>query len=153
MLMLLALVSSLWIYFGIIMQNKTKYQDFINFEWMSGDWYMRGDGYTIYEHWDGKSEHVMEGYSVSTNDKGDTLGREELRIIKIDNEYFYIAKPSKKKTPTTFKMTIDSIRKVSFYNGTNEFPQLIEYKRMGDSLIARISNNDKTMIFRYKLED
>lgn len=150
--MVLALVSSIWIYFGIIMQNKTKYQDFINFEWMSGDWYMRGDGYTIYEHWDGKSEHVMEGYSISTNDKGDTLGREELRIIKIDNEYFYIAKPSKKKNPTTFKMTVDSVRKVSFYNETNEFPKLIEYKRMGDSLFAKISNNEKSMIFKFKRE-
>ena len=148
--MVLALVSSIWIYFGIIMQNKTKYQDFINFEWMSGDWYMRGDGYTIYEHWDGKSEHVMEGYSISTNDKGDTLGREELRIIKIDNEYFYIAKPSKKKNPTTFKMTVDSVRKVSFYNESNEFPKLIEYKRMGDSLIAKISSDEKSMIFKFK---
>ncbi len=152
MLMILALASSLWIYFGIIMQNKTKYQDFINFEWMSGDWYMRGDGYTIYEHWDGKSEHVMEGYSISTNDKGDTLGREELRIIKIDNEYFYIAKPSKKKNPTTFKMTVDSVRKVSFYNESNDFPKLIEYKRKGDSLFARISNDEKSMIFKFKLE-
>ncbi len=153
MLMLLALASSIWIYFGIVIQNKTKYQDFINFEWMSGDWYMREEGYTIFEHWDSKSEHVMEGFSVTTNDNGDTLGREELRIIKIDNDYFYIAKPSKKKNPTTFKMIVDSIRKVSFYNESNEFPKLIEYKRTGDSLVANISNSKRSMIFRYKLED
>lgn len=150
--MMLALVSSFWIYFGIIMQNKTKYQDFINFEWMSGDWYMRGDGYTIYEHWDGKSEHVMEGFSVSLNENGDTLGKEELRIIKIENNYYYIAKPSNKKNPTTFKMIVDSVRKVSFYNESNEFPKLIEYRRFGDSLEARISNKDKSLLFKFKFE-
>ena len=83
--MLLAVISSVWIYYGILLQDKTKYEDFINFEWMCGDWYMENKGYIIHEHWDGKSEHVMEGYSVTTNKKGDTVGREELRIIKLEN--------------------------------------------------------------------
>lgn len=151
-LMILAVISSVWIYYGIVLQNKTKYQDFINFNWMSGDWYMRSNGYTIYEHWDGKSEAVMEGFSVTTNEKGDTVGREELRIIKLDEEYFYIAKPRSKSTTTTFKMVLDSIRKVRFYNATNDFPKWIEYTRKDDSLIAKISNKEREIYFRYKSE-
>lgn len=150
--MFLAVMSALLIFIGLSVKKYTKYEDFINFDWMTGDWYMRGDGYTIYEHWDGKSENIMEGYSVSTNSKGDTLGKEELRIIKFEDEFFYIAKPSRKKNPTTFKMTVDSIRKVSFYNETNEFPKLIEYIRKGDSLIVKISNNEKATLFKFKKE-
>ncbi len=150
--MMLAIVSALLIFFSIALKDSTKREDFINFDWMSGDWYMRGDGYTIYEHWDGKSEQVMEGFSVSTNDKGDTLGKEELRIIKFEDDFFYIAKPSRKKNPTTFKMILDSVRKVSFYNETNEFPKLIEYTRRGDSLIARISSGNKSTLFKFKRE-
>jgi len=148
--MLLAVISSVWIYYGILLQDKTKYEDFINFEWMCGDWYMENKGYIIHEHWDGKSEHVMEGYSVTTNKKGDTVGREELRIIKLEKEYFYIAKPRSKKSPTTFKMVLDSIRKVRFYNETNEFPKFIEYERKDDSLYAKISSNEKEIIFSFK---
>ncbi|PKL80588.1 MAG: hypothetical protein CVV25_03535 [Ignavibacteriae bacterium HGW-Ignavibacteriae-4] len=152
MIMILALGSALLIFVSIAFKDSTKREDFINFDWMSGDWYMRGDGYTIYEHWDGKSEQIMEGYSVSTNHKGDTLGKEELRIIKFEDDFFYIAKPSRKKNPTTFKMIVDSIRKVSFYNETNEFPKLIEYTRKGDSLIATISSGKKVMTFKFKRE-
>lgn len=152
MLIVLAIISSVWIYYGILLQNKTKYQDFINFEWMSGDWYMENKGYTIHEHWDGKSEHVMEGYSLTIDSKGDTVGKEELRIIKLGNEYFYIAKPRSKKSPTTFKMILDSIRKVSFYNEHNDFPKWIEYYRKGDSMTATIRNEEKEIIFRFKKE-
>jgi len=152
MIMMLAIVSALLIFFSIALKDSTKREDFINFDWLSGDWYMRGDGFTIYEHWDGKSENIMEGFSISTNDNGDTLGREELRIIKFEDDFFYIAKPSRKKNPTTFKMIVDSIRKVSFYNGENEFPKLIEYTRKGDSLIATISSGEKVMTFKFKRE-
>lgn len=150
--MMLAIVSALLIFFSIALKDSTKREDFINFDWLSGDWYMRGDGFTIYEHWDGKSENIMEGFSVSTNGKGDTLGKEELRIIKFENEFFYIAKPSRKKNPTTFKMIVDSIQKVSFYNEVNEFPKLIEYTRKGDSLIVKISSDDKSTLFKFKKE-
>lgn len=150
--MFLAVMSALLIFIGLSVKKYTKQEDFINFDWMAGDWYMRGDGYNIYEHWDGKSENIMEGFSVSTNSKGDTLGKEELRIIKFEDEFFYIAKPSRKKNPTTFKMTVDSIRKVSFYNETNEFPKLIEYIRKGDSLIVKISNKEKATLFKFKKE-
>jgi uncharacterized protein DUF6265 len=152
MIMILALVSALVIFYSMALNERTKREDFINFEWMSGDWYMRGEGYIIHEHWDSKSEHIMEGYSVSTNEKGDTLGKEELRIIKFDEEFFYIAKPSKKKYPTTFKMILDSIRKVQFYNEKNEFPKLIEYTRIEDSLFAKISNDKKSLLFKFKSE-
>lgn len=150
--MILALVSALVIFYSMALNERTKREDFINFEWMSGDWYMRGEGYIIHEHWDSKSEHIMEGFSVSLNENGDTLGKEELRIIKIENNYYYIAKPSNKKNPTTFKMIVDSVRKVSFYNESNEFPKLIEYRRFGDSLEARISNKDKSLLFKFKFE-
>lgn len=150
--MFLAVMSAILIFIGLALKQSTKHEDFINFDWMTGDWYMRGDGYTIYEHWDGKSENIMEGFSVSTNSKGDTLGKEELRIIKFEDDFFYIAKPSRKKNPTTFKMTVDSVRKVSFYNETNEFPKLIEYIRKGDSLIVKISNNEKVTLFKFKKE-
>lgn len=148
-LIILAIISSVWIYYGILLQDKSKREDFLNYEWMSGDWYMENQGYTIHEHWDAKSEVVMEGFSVTTNEKGDTVGREELRIIKLEKEYFYIAKPRSKKIPTTFKMVLDSVRKVRFYNETNEFPKYIEYTRRGDSLIAKISNSDKKVVFRF----
>lgn len=152
MLMVLAVISSVWIYYGILLQNKTKYQDFINFEWMSGDWYMENEGYVIHEHWDGKSEHVMEGYSVTTDTKGDTVGKEELRIIKLGDEYFYIAKPRSKKSATTFKMILDSVRKVRFYNEKNDFPKWIEYHRLNDSMTATIRNEEKEIIFGFKKE-
>lgn len=148
--MVLAIISAVWIYYGILLQDKSKREDFLNYEWMSGDWYMENRGYTIHEHWDAKSEVVMEGFSVTTDEKGDTVGREELRIIKLEKEYFYIAKARSKQFPTTFNMVMDSVRKVKFYNETNEFPKMIEYSRTGDSLIAKISNHQKTIIFGYK---
>jgi hypothetical protein len=151
-LMILAVVSSVWIYYGILVQKKTKYEDFINFSWMSGDWYMRTDEVTIHEHWDGISEHVMEGYSTTLNKDGDTLATESLRIIKIDGQHYYIAKAGSKKQPTTFEMVVDSIRKVSFYNPKNEFPQWITYQRLDDSMYATIKNTQKSIVFSFELE-
>jgi len=150
--MILAVVSSVWIYYGILVQKKTKYEDFINFSWMSGDWYMRTDEVTIHEHWDGISEHVMEGYSTTVGKDGDTLAAESLRIIKIDGQHYYIAKSSKKVQPTTFEMVVDSIRKVSFYNAKNDFPQWITYQRLDDSLYATIKNTQKSVVFSFELD-
>ena len=73
-----------------------------------------------------------------------------LATYKLEREYFYIAKPRSKKSPTTFKMVLDSIRKVRFYNEHNDFPKWIEYTRKDDSLVAKISNDEKEMIFNFK---
>lgn len=151
-LMILAVVSSVWIYYGILVQKKTKYEDFINFSWMSGDWYMRTDEVIIHEHWDGISEHVMEGYSTTVGKDGDTLAAESLRILKIDGQHYYIAKSSRKEQPTTFEMVVDSIRKVSFYNAKNDFPQWITYQRLDDSMYATIKNTQKSAVFSFELD-
>lgn len=132
------------------MRDKSKYRDFINFSWMSGNWVMKGNDYTIYERWEGLSEVVMEGHSVTISDKGDTLGKEELRILKIDDVYYYLAKPNTKSKPTMFKMTTDSIRLVRFFDPTNDFPKWIIYQRKDDSLFAIIKNEEKSMTFKYK---
>ncbi len=150
--MILAVVSSVWIYYGILVQKKTKYEDFINFSWMSGDWYMRTDEVIIHEHWDGISEHVMEGYSTTVGKDGDTLAAESLRILKIDGQHYYIAKSSRKEQPTTFEMVVDSIRKVSFYNAKNDFPQWITYQRLDDSMYATIKNTQKSAVFSFELD-
>lgn len=132
------------------MRNKSKYEDFINFSWMVGDWVMHDNGYTIYEKWEGLSEVVMEGHSATVNKKGDTVSKEELRILKIDDVYYYLAQIDSKSKPAMFKMTLDSIRKTVFYDPTNDFPKWIIYQRMGDSLFATIRNDNKSLTFKYR---
>jgi hypothetical protein len=94
----------------------------------------------------------MEGYSTTVGKDGDTLGAESLRILKIDNVFYYIAKSSRKERPTTFEMVVDSIRKVSFYNPKNKFPQWITYQRLDDSMYATIKNTQKVVEFKFELD-
>jgi hypothetical protein len=148
-LILLAVASAAWIFYAITYNRVTKYKDFINFSWLSGKWVMKSAGYTVYEEWDGLSEVVMEGRSATLNATGDTVSREELRILKIDGTYYYLAKPHNKPKPTMFKLSLDSLRKAVFYNATNEFPKWVVYQRKGDSLFATIRDESKKVVFSY----
>lgn len=113
---------------------------------------MKGEDYTVYETWDELGEVVLEGRSATLSKSGDTLSREELRILKIDDKFYYLAKPNNKPRPTMFKMTLDSIYKVVFYNPDNYFPKWIIYEKKGDSLFATIRDEKKKIVFAYEKE-
>lgn len=150
-LITIAVLSSIWIFYSIATRDRVEKKDFINFEWMTGKWVQETDSTVTYEIWEDIDENILEGRSFTLKN-GDTVFAEELRIIKMDHDYYYIAKPVNKSGPTMFKMELDSIRKVRFVNEKNDFPKCIQYRRRRDSMIADIGNIDKIITFKYKLE-
>lgn len=129
---LLALISAIWIFYSISYKEKSQQSDFKNFDWMEGAWTYKDDSLTISEDWEVKDGSLMEGSSLTLLN-GDTIEKEYLRIIKMDLDYFYIAKPLS-KSPTLFKMDLDTNKTVRFISPGNKFPESIQYEKKNDSL-------------------
>lgn len=109
-------------------------------QWLAGRWEAQIPGGTLFEQWaqDGQEMKGTGGMVKGT----DTMVTETM-VIKIqDTNILYIptVKGQNNDQPVTFTHTILAADSMVFANPAHDFPQLICYKKMGDTAMeARIS--------------
>ncbi len=125
-------------------------QSQINLDWIVGSWERTNDteGRKTYERWSKTSDNLYKGFGF-TLQNNDTIFKEELQILKIEDEWNYKV-IGVNENPTFFRFT--EIKDLSFksFNPENEFPKNIEYDLEPFELIVKISDSDKSVFFHFK---
>lgn len=119
-----------------------------------GTWKMEGAGKTVIETWVNVSNQTIEGKSIlitSTKVGFDTLSFESLRIVEMEEEVFYIAKPNENPMPVPFKLVSSENKTFVFENNNHDFPKKIIYKfKDDDNIDIEISGSTKQIYLYYK---
>lgn len=119
-------------------------------DWIGGHWCAELGEETVEEVWLPPRGGVAVGLSrTRTEDR--TTAFEYLRIVELDGIPSYIAQPGG-RPPTTFTRTAGGEGWIRFGNPEHDFPQRIEYRRVGDALRAEIAGpgeDDKEMAIAF----
>lgn len=105
--------------------------------WMLGDWAFTRDGVTTGERWRRTDDLAWEGYGFMVKE-GDTSRTEDLRLLVLQGEVFYISKVGHNPLPVAFKLISGSDSACVFENPSHDFPQRIRYRRTEAGITARI---------------
>ncbi len=105
--------------------------------WMAGTWCQQDADELVEEFWFAPRGGEMQGLSRTT--KGEkTVSFEFARIATMDGVLAYIVQPGG-KPPTIFKRSMGGDDWLRFENAAHDFPNRIEYRRVGEELHAEIS--------------
>jgi hypothetical protein len=91
----------------------------------------------------------MHGVGITTNG-GDTIASEKLKLVVKEDNIFYVADVKGNKAPVYFKMSKIGPDEFVFENPEHDFPKIITYKRVGDSLKATISGEGKAVEYVFE---
>lgn len=114
-----------------------------NVEWLIGIWENKTDRGSVYESWTKLNENELSGKSYVLKGK-DTIVFETMRIIKEDNNLFYIptVQGQNNDLPVRFSLKKITETELVFENPEHDFPQIISYTKTGKkSLVAEILGN------------
>lgn len=107
--------------------------------WMTGTWRLTEGGTTVEEQWTAPRGGTLFGTSRTIEDDR-VVFFEYLRIEdRGDDAVVYLASPMGRFPPTPFRLSERWPSRVIFTNPDHDFPQMIQYERIDDSLIATIS--------------
>jgi len=115
--------------------------DSLSLDWMTGHWCTEDGGRITEELWLPPAGSTLVGLGRSRT-QDNTTGFEYLRIVDQDGVQTFIAQPGG-VPPTGFGRTGGGSDWVRFENPEHDFPQLIEYRREGDRLLAKVSGTGK----------
>jgi len=82
----------------------------------------------------------------------DTIWQQKVKLVNTNNSWSYDVTGKGEKDPTKFKLTEIENGKFTCENQVNEFPKIIAYSIMGDTLHAKISGNEMEVNFEFKKE-
>lgn len=130
-------------------QKEKKQSDIASFDWILGEWQRQNDedGKQTYEFWQQSSDTVYHGLGC-TIAAGDTTFREDLRIHRSDESWYYEV-TGVHETPVQFKIV--AVQPTGFLaeNHANEFPKEIRYSRTGVGLHAVVSDQQFEIAFDF----
>jgi hypothetical protein len=115
-------------------------QTMSDLHWLKGCWRTSNAGPVITEVWLAPPMPAMLGYSYTIGE-GEVQGWEQTRIQMIDGWPHFIAMPDG-GAPVRFRQRetgAPTPNRVWFDNPAHDFPQTVEYHRVGDRLTAVVS--------------
>lgn len=117
-------------------------------KWMLGDWVADNGKTVTTESWKQVSDKTFEGFGES-NIKSSNLHQssELLRLVELDKEIFYIAKPQQNNFPTAFKLMNCSNKQAVFKNPEHDFPKKLIYKLTGVNRLSVIVSGEEGKSF------
>ena len=71
-------------------------------------------------------------------------------MIQTGNQWSYDVTGKGEMIPTKFGLTVIKNRQFICENMANEFPKIIEYSNVGDTLHAKISGNGMEVLFDFE---
>jgi hypothetical protein len=120
--------------------------------WIIGDWISRSEDRTARESWRRLNDDTFEGEGVTTriSDAAPVDG-ESLRLVRMGNGVFYIAKVAHNQFPIAFALTQCSAQRLVFENRNHDFPKQLEYELRGQEMTVRVGDGGEkgfTLAFR-----
>ena len=139
----------IFVAFGINCTAQDKSNDYpkILFK-LEGNWKLENSN--NFEIWNFR-DSLFLGKAIKAENT-DTILLEKLRILKVENDFFYevIVSDQNEGQPVKFKLIKQSTNQFVFENKKHDFPQKIVYDFPDESsIIVTILGNDKTVIFKY----
>jgi len=127
-------------------------------EWLLGIWHFDEETSPMYEMWKRTSEKTFEGVAYNLEQKGmDEKEVEALRILKIGEYVYYLAKLPQNEFPTIFRATKIDKKKVVFENPFHDFPRKITYLKSDSERMKAIlegfdskTGQEKTLELNYR---
>jgi len=109
-------------------------------KWFLGNWENVSKASISREIWSQKNDSTLFGESFTTVEK-DTVFYEKIDLIERNDSLFYIVsvRDQNKEKPVSFYMTKSTDNQIVFENPKHDFPNKIEYNKVGnDSIFAKI---------------
>ena len=121
--------------------------------WLEGDWCGGEDGETIEESWFAPVKNEAIGMSRTLRG-GRMISYEYMRIMDLEGTITFVGQPGG-DVPTNFKRTDGGDDWIRFENKEHDYPQRIEYRRVGEELHAEIGgpgegDKEEVVPFSYK---
>lgn len=126
--------------------------------WLLGDWTADGNKTSFHESWTELAPRNFAGSGIErAKADGAVKGSEELRLLEMAGEVFYVSKVTHNALPVAFRLTGCEQGRFLFENPAHDFPRMLEYRREGaDRLVVRVSDGGEkgfTLDFRRATPD
>ncbi|ALZ75133.1 DUF6265 family protein [Rheinheimera sp. F8] len=92
------------------------------------------------EQWSKLDVNNWQGQGRTVNQAGAETGREELRLLRMSGQWFYLAKVSHNPLPVAFALTECSASRLQFDNPAHDFPKRLVYQADNDRLSVDVSD-------------
>lgn len=115
------------------------------FKWMEGAWKINtGEGQVV-ETWKLINDSTLAGKSVFVTNKGDTVPQETLELKRRNGQWTYVSTVvgQNRNLPVSFKVIFQRGTEFISENPLHDFPQRIEYRRIGNLMYASIEGKRK----------
>src|SRR5262245_37385599 len=107
--------------------------------WLLGTWERESRQGTAYEVWVRLGERVQEGHGYVVKVGGEHVPLEDLLLVEMGGDIFYISKVAENAYPIGFRLTSAGAREAVFENPQHDFPKVISYRLQEDgTLLAAI---------------
>ncbi|WP_448211170.1 DUF6265 family protein [Colwellia sp. MEBiC06753] len=114
--------------------------DLTQLSWLVGAWQHQANNQRVTEHWqqtaNGEYQGVGQFINLKSANASDTIDIEQLRIVLMDNQIFYLAKPASSELPVPFKLVNCTDNHWEFINANHDFPQRLHYQLVSDNQLT-----------------
>ena len=122
-------------------------QDLRDYAWLSGEWTFTSGSNTTVESWSLRNDTTLVGSSFTTNEAGEIVFEEALKIQKTGKSISYIALlPSK---IAKFRLKKYGKNMLIFEDSKNDFPSLITYKTGETGLEVTLEGSGKKEVMNF----
>lgn len=134
------------VFVGLIGELQSQTVNDLN--WILGSWVMKSEGFELTETWTKTCDSLFIGKGIGLAGK-DTVFQEEMQLSFRENGIFYIVKAHGQNNNefVLFKLMNQGLNTFVFENMNHDFPNVIVYRKMGESrLDAWIEGRKKGII-------
>ncbi len=103
--------------------------------WLLGHWRAEAHETVFMEHWSLGEDGRYIGHAEALTEGGGATNFENLWLEERPSGLFYVAHPSQNPAPVDFMLVECSPDTFRFENPEHDFPQVIQYDRMGEGKI------------------
>jgi hypothetical protein len=139
---------------ALLLSPAAKAQTLADLAWLKGCWRTQDEGPVVTEVWLAPPMPALLGYSYTIRE-GQVQGWEQTRIEIIDGAPHFIAVPNG-GPPVRFRLRDMAIHvdepaaeAAIFENPQHDYPQIVQYRRIGNQLIATIAKLDGSDAFTF----
>ena len=118
-------------------------------EWMLGTWQLEKSERFTSETWIRVSDNTFEGVGASQTASGKFV--ETLRIVKMAEQIFYIAKTPGNLFPVGFELKMCGDKRAVFENAKHDFPQKLDYQLVSNDTLKIVVSSKENMGFTLTL--
>lgn len=124
--------------------------------WLAGQWQSAPDQKGGYwqEEWQLLDADNWQGQGRQYDSRGALLGEEDLRLVRMGGQWFYLAKVSHNARPVAFGLQHCDGKALKFENPQHDFPQSLHYRLLADQrlevVVANLAGKRFTLLFSKK---